>query len=478
MSEAATENNIESIYILLKNLEIKDLSETFKNCESLEQIVVPYNITIIGHESFKDCISLKKISIPSSVKLIGGFSFINCSSLAEISIPHSVTSLGDYSFYGCHSLKKIAIPLSVTYIGKYCFYDCYSLTQIIIPYSVSSINEYSFYNCSSLKQVFIPCSVKSIGDYAFYECSSIEQLSIPLGVESIGNYCFTHCRSLSQALIPSSLKSIGNCAFSECSSLYKISIPPTVQSIGNEIFRDCYNLSDYDEYGELGGGVTIFLVIFLFFSLSISFINLAILLIFACRWHSKIHPWFKYGYKSGRKVYLSLSICCISSFIVFTFLLFHALFAMILHRRRNKIIIRKKRYYFMRIINKFQNIASLVYLILFLISSISAMVASSYALKNQKSDGQNIKCMKYIFDGYQGAKDFVVNKSLTKQNDLFKWHSNMINNAYNKNGEITNYYCKKLGVPTLIFAILTLLTSFLALFFHSIPDFYFEFCPI
>ena len=54
--------------------------------------------------------------------------------------------------------------------------------------------------------------------------------------------------------------------------------------------------------------------------------------------------------------------------------------------------------------------------ITFLISFISLAVASAYALKREKKDGNSIKCLQYIIDGCVGAQDWVTNQSSKKQN--------------------------------------------------------------
>ncbi|KAK8845181.1 hypothetical protein M9Y10_021363 [Tritrichomonas musculus] len=83
-------------------------------------------------------------------------------------------------------------------------------------------------------------------------------------------------------------------------------------------------------------------------------------------------------------------------------------------------------------------------------SIISVIVASQYAIKREN----NLKCLNYIFDGYKGALNWSVNQSLETQNNLEEWHSNMLNKAFKKNGDASEYYCYQVGIPALLFAVI------------------------
>ena len=77
-------------------------------------------------------------------------------------------------------------------------------------------------------------------------------------------------------------------------------------------------------------------------------------------------------------------------------------------------------------------------------------------MKKEKKNEEPIKCLGYILDGYNGAKNWVVNQSIKKQNEFKKWESKMLSKAYGKDGKVTNYYCLTVGIPALIFSILPL----------------------
>ena len=123
-------------------------------------------------------------------------------------------------------------------------------------------------------------------------------------------------------------------------------------------------------------------------------------------------------------------------------------------------------------LNKVTN--TLFYIIinaLFLTTIISSMVASSYAVKNEKIDGKSIKCLRYVFNGYNGASEWVLNQSIEMQNDLDVWYANMLVKAYKNNGKVSNYYCLDVGASSLTFAILALIFFLLNVFLFSLSCF-------
>ncbi len=190
----------------------------FYHMESLLEVLLPLNITSIGHGAFE-----------------------GCTSLASIIIPNSVTTIEDWAFYANHSLTSVVIPNSVTSIGIYCFAQCNNLTSIIIPNSVKSIGGDAF-SGSGLISVTIPDGVTSIEYGLFSNCANLISVTIPNSVTSIGRNAFYGCHNLSSVTIPHKVTSIGSGAFWVCSSLTSItSLNPTPPLLQRQTFDDATN---------------------------------------------------------------------------------------------------------------------------------------------------------------------------------------------------------------------------------------------
>ena len=90
------------------------------------------SIEEVPAEFFYDNTLLYNIKLPASGNLhaIRGRAFKNCSSLEEIVIPEGVDSIGTNCFFGCSELKKITLPSTIRVIAKDAFNGCTSLKAI------------------------------------------------------------------------------------------------------------------------------------------------------------------------------------------------------------------------------------------------------------------------------------------------------------------------------------------------------------
>lgn len=266
--------------------------ESFRDCVSLENVIIPNGVTEIGVGAFLDCTSLKSITIPDSVTGICSDAFTRCASLTSIKIPDSVTEISDYTFWDCISLESVTLGNNTVDIGNQAFYRCSSLTGITIPDGVTMLGERAFDGCSLLESIIIPdsvtkiyreafantayyntesnwengvlyignhlirakdtvsgeCTVKEgtkvIAGFAFEDCAALEDITLPDSVAALGSNTFRNCTSLESIIIPDGVSEIGVNLFYKCSSLKNITIPDSVIKIGSGAFYYCALLNN------------------------------------------------------------------------------------------------------------------------------------------------------------------------------------------------------------------------------------------
>lgn len=194
----------------------------FYMCKSLEAVVLPSNVEMIGCAAFILCTSLKSINMPNTVKIIDDDAFHECSSIESITIPNGVTKIGHDAFWGCSSLKSITIPGSVTEIETYTFRGCSSLENVVIKTGLKTIDDEVFYECSTLKSITIPDSVTLMGYAVFFGCSSLTDVNIPNGLTEIKQSAFYNCAALETITIPRKVASIERNAFNGCTKLKQV----------------------------------------------------------------------------------------------------------------------------------------------------------------------------------------------------------------------------------------------------------------
>lgn len=98
----------------------------------------------------------KKVVVPSEidgkaiVKIEG--TFYNNQSIEEVILPEGITIIGEQAFYGCTKLKNIILPKSTEIIDDYAFAYC-GIKEIILPANTHYINEGAFLGCSNLTAI-------------------------------------------------------------------------------------------------------------------------------------------------------------------------------------------------------------------------------------------------------------------------------------------------------------------------------------
>ena len=290
-------NNLKSIHLGSKLKEIGTFC--FYGCTSLESLVIPNNVEIIGNQAcigspwmncyeltvgahhisenaFHTCVNVSSLTLTDSVEYIGTKAFVNIgvanSSFTEIYIPKNVKYIGSIAFvYNSSNITSLivdpenkwyysennciietstntllfitnnsSIPGTVTnYLGTY--NNNKSISSITIPNNIETIGSYTFYN-STLSDITFNNKVEEIGEYAF-GFTSLTSVNIPSNITTINNSAFVNCSLLTTVTLSEGLTYIGDYAFQGCNSLTTINIPSTVTYIGKYAFDGCESLT-------------------------------------------------------------------------------------------------------------------------------------------------------------------------------------------------------------------------------------------
>lgn len=219
----------------------------FSDCEGLEEIVVPENVTKIDDLTFNGCTGLKSVTLNNGLRKIGKSAFKNCRMLTRIEIPESVAFIDNAPFRGCESMKSIQVAPRNKYFksapskrdgNDFVLFN--KNKSILIAYPASSREV----------QYDVPDSVVTISDWAFSECRKLSRITIPDSVHAIGEGAFSNCALLDEVEIPDSVTRMDDCAFRGCVSLERVLIPDSVKDLGWGLFDGCDKVVVYCREGS------------------------------------------------------------------------------------------------------------------------------------------------------------------------------------------------------------------------------------
>ena len=233
----------------------------------IKTLTLPESITLYGAGAFSGC-NIERINYSGSIAqwcniyfadqranplscVLGGL-YIDEQMVVDLIIPNEVTTIGHYAFSGYKQLKKVDLGTGVTTIGAYAFNGCNGrLLTVIIGENVTELGFSPFANCYRITEVYNLSSLSideeglGCGDVAKFakavytsraEVSKISQeedyiyyveddkktvidyvgtakdIVIPEGVIGIKAYAF-HDSEIRNAVIPDSIRYVGELAF-------------------------------------------------------------------------------------------------------------------------------------------------------------------------------------------------------------------------------------------------------------------------
>ena len=145
----------------------------FNRAWSLEQIIFPPNVKIIG--GFRECTKLVSLQLSNCLQLekIYENAFESNIALRDIQFPPNLRIIDSYAFQKCKSLRTIKIPGLVVIIRENAFRSCAQLEEFIFEGPVV-LAEGAFENCPRLirriylQTRFVDCIY---GKYCELKCS-------------------------------------------------------------------------------------------------------------------------------------------------------------------------------------------------------------------------------------------------------------------------------------------------------------------
>ena len=206
---------------------------------------------------------LKNLKLPNSLTTIDERGLANCESLETLNIPQNITTFYEdenwrYVLIGCNNLKKITVDdknknytisngalYSKDYTTLYKWFDRDTKNPEING-KTKKIGISAFDSCNNIESI----NLKNVTDIvygAFTNCKSLKKVDYS-NVQTLGLYSFMNCTSLKEVKLPDSLSSIGASSFRNCESLENLYIPQNINTIyeddyDNYIFANCDNLN-------------------------------------------------------------------------------------------------------------------------------------------------------------------------------------------------------------------------------------------
>ena len=107
----------------------------------------------------------KRINMPQTIENIGDSAFKDCSSLEKLILHENLSSIGIEAFYFCESLTSIVFPKTLTYLGYRAFKSCYGLVTVTFQAKPQLLSSDVFDGCRNLTTINVPWAEGEV-DYA------------------------------------------------------------------------------------------------------------------------------------------------------------------------------------------------------------------------------------------------------------------------------------------------------------------------
>lgn len=248
----------------------------FSGNKSVEKVVIPDTLSVIGADSFYKCLNLKEVIAHPNITEIGFHAFFDCVKLEKLDfqlgcgykktcMPKGMKSLGAGFSYSMHTAstifgssvlttEKIWDEITISQYTKHnrdtmgckiSYYpDDMEFSGESSPESDFDIKVLSNTTCAITKykgvakEVNIPSEIKGFKVVAI----GIKSANV---VEDFSQ-AFARNQHIEKVIIPDTVIEINRYAFYQCRNLKVVMAHPGIEFIGDTAFRECVNLARLD----------------------------------------------------------------------------------------------------------------------------------------------------------------------------------------------------------------------------------------
>ncbi|MCR5569895.1 MAG: leucine-rich repeat domain-containing protein [Paludibacteraceae bacterium] len=168
-----------------------DLTGTLHLPETVGHEGKIYLVTEIEKGALENCEKLQQIHIPANISYIPFGTFAHCDALQHIRVDAGSQSFCDkdgvlFDKYGnillCYPKgrkeKSYQVPPTTVGLAPACFIDCTTLESVYLFDNIRLIGIQAFYNCTSLRTISLPISLNELSGGAFYKCDKLESVYV------------------------------------------------------------------------------------------------------------------------------------------------------------------------------------------------------------------------------------------------------------------------------------------------------------
>lgn len=253
--------NLATVNINGFNVELQ--VNAFDGCTNLKTINGLEKVYKIEDFAFKDCVSLENVMLSANLKEMGISVFSGCEGLHEVVFDCDF-DIPNRTFTGCESLKSVTIGDNVTAIGTEAFKNCTSLNLINLN-NVLSVGSSAFEGCTELKRIIIGndqivvdergSSFKNVRDVEF-EVPANGALYADGGILYRDNVLLLNLDSRANVVVKDGTTAIARNAFRYNTDVVSVTLPASLTYIdGYYTFESCtnlkaINLENVKDFGE------------------------------------------------------------------------------------------------------------------------------------------------------------------------------------------------------------------------------------